>query len=114
MGMTTKHTTAQNLQKAINENLVTIISAKSQSKDDHSEKIITKEQFKSDLDFYMESGVFADTLDCKYEINGNNLFVYIGNMSSYCDKCITVNLTVNDDVSKENLEKVIKRLVTYI
>ena len=99
MGMSTKHTTASNLQKAINDNLVTIISAKSQSKDDDSEKIITKDQFKDNLDFYMESGIFADTLDFKYEINGNNLTVYIGNMSSFCDLCITVDLIVNDGVN---------------
>ena len=110
MGMSTKHTTASNLQKAINDNLVTIISAKSQSKDDDSEKIITKDQFKDNLDFYMESGIFADTLDFKYEINGNNLTVYIGFMSSFCDACITVELTVNEGVSKKDFEKVFRKV----
>lgn len=106
--MSTKTTTAENLQKAINDNLLTVISAKSKSKDDHSEKVIPAEQFKSDLDFYMESGIFADSLDFKYEINGNNLTVDIGFMSSFCDSCITVELLLNDGVSKEDLEKIIK------
>ena len=110
MGMSTKHTTASNLQKAINDNLVTIISAKSQSKDDDSEKIITKDQFKDNLDFYMESGIFADTLDFKYMIHVNNLTVDIGFMSSFCDVCITAELTVNEGVSKEDLEKVLRKV----
>lgn len=110
MGIHMKSTTAENLQKAINDNLVSIISAKSQSKDDDSEKIITKDQFKDNLDFYMESGIFADTLDFKYMIHGNNLTVDIGFMSSFCNVCITVELTVNEGVSKEDLENVIRKV----
>ena len=110
MGIHMKSTTASNLQKAINDNLVSIISAKSQSKDDDSEKIITKDQFKDNLDFYMESGIFADTLDFKYELCGNNLTVYIGNMSSYCDRCITVNLLVNDGVDAKDFEKIFRKV----
>ena len=110
MGIHMKSTTAENLQKAINDNLVSIISAKSKSKDDNSEQIIPAEQFKNDLDFYAESGVFADTLDFKYMIHGNNLTVDIGFMSSFCDKCITVDLLINDGVSKEDLENVIRKV----
>ena len=110
MGIHMKSTTAGNLQKAINDNLVSIISAKSQSKDDDSEKIITKDQFKDNLDFYMESGIFADTLDFKYMIHVNNLTVDIGFMSSFCDVCITAELTVNEGVGKEDLEKVLRKV----
>ena len=105
-----KSTTAGNLQKAINDNLVSIISAKSKSKDDNSEQIIPAEQFKNDLDFYMESGIFADTIDFKYEINGNNLTVYIGNMSNFCDLCITVDLIVNDGVDAKEFEKIFRKV----
>ena len=110
MGMSTKHTTASNLQKAINDNLVSIISAKSRSKDGDSEKIITKDQFKDNLDFYMESGIFADTLDFKYMIHENNLTVDIGFMSSFCDKCITVDLLINDGVDVKDFEKVFRKV----
>lgn len=109
MGMTTKHTSATNLQKAINEKLVTIKSANVESKDDHEMRTITPEQFKNDLDFYVESGVFADSIDFKYELIGDELKVYIGNMSSYCNVCITVEMVVNDGVNKNDLENVIKR-----
>ena len=111
MGMATKATTAAKLQKAINDKLVTIISAKVESKDsDHEAKIITADQFKNDLDFYMESGIFADTLDCKYELQDKTLTVDIGYMSCYCDKCITVNLSVNDGYAHEKLENVIRKV----
>ena len=110
MSMTTRHTSAANLQKALNDKLVTIKSVKVESKDDHESKTITAEQFKSDLDFYMESGVFADTLDFKYALYDTELTVYIGNLSCYCDKCITVELIANDDVDKDCLENVIKRV----
>ena len=111
MGMNTKHTTARQLQKAINDKLVTIVSAKVESKDsDHETKTIPADQFKNDSDFYMESGIFADTLDFKYELQDKILTVDIGYMSCYCDKCITVNLSVNDGVSKEDLEKSIKKV----
>lgn len=110
MGMTTKHTTATNLQKAINEKLVTIKSANVESKDDHEMRTITPEQFKNDLDFYVESGVFADSIDFKYELIGNDLKVYIGNMSSYCNVCITVEMVVNDGVDKNDLENVIRKM----
>ena len=60
MGMSTKHTTASNLQKAINSNLVTVKSVSVKSKDNHEASEITAEQFKNDLDFYVESGVYTD------------------------------------------------------
>ena len=110
MGMTTWHTSAANLQKALNQKLVTIKSVKVESKDDHGSKTIPAEQFKSDLDFYLESGVFADSLDFKYTLYDTELIVYIGNLSCYCDKCITVELTANNDVDKDHLENVIKRV----
>ena len=43
-------------------------------------------------------------------MQGDSLTVDIGNMSPYCDLCITVNLIVNDGVSREDLEKVLKRV----
>lgn len=110
MGMTTRHTSAANLQKSLNQNLVTIKSVTVESKDDHKFGTITAEQFKNDLDFYLESGVFADSLDFKYTLYDKELTVYIGNLSCYCDKCITVELTANDDVGKDHLENVIRKV----
>ena len=110
MGMSTKSTTASNLQKAIKSNLVTIKLVTVESKDNHETSEIPAEQFKNDLDFYMESGVFADSIDFKYELHDKDLTVYAGNMSCYCDVCITVEIVVNDGVSKEDLENVIRKV----
>ena len=110
MGITTRHTSAANLQKALNDKLARIKSVKVESKDDHGTKTIPAEQFKSDLDFYMESGIFADSLDFKYALYDTDLTVYIGNLSCYCDKCITVELTANDDLDKDHLENVIRKV----
>lgn len=110
--VTTKPTSADNLQKAINEKLVTINEVKVTLKDsDHESKTIPTEQFKNDLDFYIESGIFSDSLDFKYEISGKNFTVHIGNMSNYCDSCIAVDMTVNDGVSKNDLENVIRKVI---
>lgn len=110
MGMSTKHTTASNLQKAINDNLVSIKLVSVESKDNHEISEIPAEQFKNDLDFYMESGIFADSIDFKYELSGNDLKIYAGNMSSFCEVCVTVELMVNDGVSKEDLENVLRKV----
>ena len=109
MSMTTRHTCAANLQNALDNKLVTIKSVTVESKDDHGSKTITVEQFKNDLDFYMESGVFADSLDFKYALYDTELTVYIGNLSCYCDKCITVEMIANNDVDRNDLENVIKK-----
>ena len=109
MGITTWHTSASNLQKALDKKLVTIKSVMVESKDDHGSKTITAEQFKNDLDFYLESGVFTDSLDFKYALYDTDLTVYIGNLSCYCDKCITVELIANVGVDKNDLEKVIRK-----
>ena len=110
--VTTKPTSAEKLQKAINEKLVTINEVKVTPKDsDHESKTIPTDQFKNDLDFYIESGIFSDSLDFKYEISGKNFTVHIGNMSNYCDSCIAVDMTVNDGVSKNDLENVIRKVI---
>lgn len=111
MNMNRRATIARNLQKAINDKLVTAQNARIASKEsDHASKTITADQFKNDLDFYMESGIFADSIDFKYELGGNELTIYAGNMSSYCNVCITIKLIVNDGVNKEDLENVLRKV----
>lgn len=110
--MTNKYTTARQLQNAIDSDIVTITNVEVESKDDYSLKEIPPDQFKDNLDFYLESGIFADSLDCKYGMQGDGLTIYIGNMSPYCDSCITVNLIVKDGVSRDDLEKILRKVET--
>lgn len=111
MGMNRRATTAGNLQRAINAHLVTVKTAKVESKEiDHDARTITAERFKNDLDFYMESGIFADSLDFTYELRGKDLTINAGNMSCYCEVCITVELTVNNNVNMEDLENMLRKV----
>ena len=96
MGMTSRHTSAANLQKALNSSLVTIKLVSVESKDSHETSEIPAEQFKNDLDLYLESGIFADSIDFKYELSGN--------------VCITVEMVINDGVDKKDLENVIRKV----
>lgn len=110
MGLNGKYTTAKYLQKAIDEKLITIESVQIESKDDYIKRSITPDQFKNDLDFYMESGIFADSIDFRYVIHDADMTVYAGNMSNYCNSCITVHLKVNDGTTKENIDKKMWRI----
>ena len=100
-----KHpTSARNLIKAIKGNMVTVINAELHYKDE-GRISITSETFISDLEFYDESGIFADSIDFKYLRAGKeNLLVQIGNMSPFCDHSIAVSLQVNDGISMDDVE----------
>lgn len=108
--MNTKNTTAQNLQKAIKNHLITVINAQAISKDTQETKPVTPEQFMTDLDFYMESGIFADTLGFKFGITDNDtLQIEVGYMSCYCDHCIKIIAKLCDSVTiDETIEQMKK------
>lgn len=66
-----RRTTASRLQKVIADNIVSVTSAVV-NYDDHGKESISVEKFKEDLEFYVNSGIFADTLDFKFEKIGKN------------------------------------------
>jgi len=91
--MMKRSTTAKDLQKLINEYMVIVTSVTVTNKDTFEPSEITPEQFMNDFEWYMESGIFADSLDFKYELAGNNnIKLFIGYVSGYCDNCIDVVL----------------------
>ena len=49
-------------------------------------------------------------IQIKYELIGNDLKIYAGNMSSYCSVYITVEMVVNDGVSVNDLENVLRKM----
>lgn len=110
--MNTKNTTAQNLQKAIKDHLVTVVNAQTECKDTDEVQTITAEQFVTDLDFYMESGIFSDSLDFKYKITGKEfLQIQVGHMSSFCQHCITATLKLCDGIMMEQVEKQLRETI---
>ena len=100
-----RRTTTAKLQKIISDNLVAVTSAVV-NYDDKGAETISVERFKEDLEFYANSGIFADTLDFTFEkIGEDKLHIAIGKMSSYCYDDIDVTLQLNDGVDMETVTK---------
>lgn len=76
-----RKTNANRLLKAITDNLVSVTSAVV-NHDEGIKEQISDEKFKEDLEFYVNSGIFADTIDFSYEkIAENKLHIAIGKAS---------------------------------
>lgn len=100
-----RRTTASRLQKIIADNLVSVTKAVVNF-DDKGAEANPVEKFKEDLEFYTNSGIFADTLDFTFEkISEDQIHVAIGKMSSYCYDDMDVTLQLNDGATMETVTK---------
>lgn len=100
-----RRTTANRLLKAITDNFVSVISVVV-NHDEGGKESISDEKFKEDLEFYTNSGIFADTIDFSYEkIAEDKLYIAIGKVSCYCYDDIDVTLQLSDGVTMENATK---------
>lgn len=100
-----RKTTANRLLKAITDNLVLVTSAVV-NYDDRGAASIPVERFKEDLEFYANSGIFANTLEFTFEkIGDDKVHVSIGKMSSYCYDDMDVTLQLNNGVDMEIVTK---------
>lgn len=102
-----RRTTANRLLKAITDNLVSVTSAVV-NHDEGIKEQISDEKFKEDLEFYVNSGIFADTIDFSYEkIAEDKLLIFIGKASCYCIDDIDVTLQLSDGVDMETATKLL-------
>lgn len=102
-----RKTTANRLLKAITDNLVSVTSVVV-NHDEGIKEQISDEKFKEDLEFYVNSGIFADTIDFSYEkITEDKLHIAIGKASCYCYDDIDVTLQLSDDVDMETATKLL-------
>lgn len=102
-----RRTTANRLLKAITDNLVSVTSAVV-NHDKGIKEQISDEKFKEDLEFYVNSGIFADTIDFSYEkITEDKLLIFIGKASCYCFDDIDVTLQLSDGVDMETATKLL-------
>ncbi len=108
--MTYTNTTAEQLQTAIQNNMVSITAVKLISKEDFSEKHIAAEQFMEDLAFYIESGIFKESVDFTYTFSEGKLLVSIGGKSPHCNQTIKVTVQMKEGITREILEKAIKKV----
>lgn len=100
-----RKTNANKLLKAITDNLVSVTSAVV-NHDEGIKEQISDEKFKEDLEFYVNSGIFADTIDFLYEkIAEDKLLISIGKASCYCYDDIDVTLQLGDGVDMETATK---------
>lgn len=99
-----RKTTANRLLKAITDNLVSVTSAVV-NHDEGMKEPISDEKFKEDLEFYVNSGIFADTIDFAYEIAEDKLHIAIGKASCYCYDDIDVTLQLSNGVDMETVTK---------
>lgn len=100
-----RKTTANRLLKAITDNLVSVTSTVV-NYDETGKEPISVEKFKEDLELYVNSGIFADTIDFSYEkIAENELHIAIGKASCYCYDDIDVTLQLSDGVIMETATK---------
>ena len=91
--------------KAITDNLVSVTSAVV-NYDERGKEPISVDKFKEDLEFYANSGIFADTIDFTFEkIAENELHIAIGKASCYCYDDIDVTLQLSDCVDMETVTK---------
>ena len=100
-----RKTTANRLLTAITDNLVSVTSAVV-NYDERGKEPISVEKFKEDLEFYINSGIFADTIDFTYEkIAENKLHSAIGKANCNYNDDIDVTLQLSDGVDMETATK---------
>ena len=100
-----RKTNASRLLKVITNNLVSVTSAVV-NHDETGKAPISDEKFKEDLEFYIYSGLFADTFDFTIEkIAENKLHIAIGKASCYCYDDIDVTMQLSDGVDMETVTK---------
>lgn len=100
-----RRTTGSRLQKAIVDNLVSVTSVVV-NYDERGKEPISVDKFKEDLEFYTNSGIFADTIDFTFEkISEDSIHIAIGKASCYCYDDIDVTLQLSDGVDMETATK---------
>lgn len=106
MSIDKKSTNTKNLMNVIKNKMVFITSVELCYKDEDHIESIEPEAFVTDLEFYSESGIFADSIEFQYRKTGTeNLQINAGSMSPYCNYSIVVNLHVNESITMGEVER---------
>lgn len=90
--------------------MMDVIKAEVYDKTIHETTVLDKDTFIKDIQFLNESGVFADGLGWTYEKNHGTDKGYIfetGRINPECNVIVTVQMRVKDDVSMDEMEKIL-------
>ena len=105
-----RRTTTQKLHEAISNNLLTIVKVQCSYKSSNRIDEMNKEEFKDNLDFLSESGVFSGFIDWHFEMSPSEKGEYIiesGAKNPYSENIVTVYLRISEDVDVEDIERVL-------
>ena len=95
------------LLQAIKDKVIVVTSVTAQNKDFQTlPQRIIPDKFTEDLEFYMESGIFADGLDVMFEPTKADIEFSIGRMSSFLDYCICVEGQIQKPECLDSLKKI--------
>lgn len=93
--------------------LLELVKAQYCNKDTYTTTAIDKDTCIENLQFFAESGALTDCMGWTYERNPDADKEYIfetGRMNTECDAFATIWMRLNDGVSRDDLEKVLKRV----
>ena len=97
-------TTGQKLQSAIKDHLIQLQSVQTRVKGTNDTRSITPDQFIENLDFFVESGIFSDAVDIRYEFKDNTVQFHIGYMSQ-SDNSTDVQAILSDGVTSDQIKE---------
>ena len=106
-----RRTTTKKLHDALSNNLLTINKVQCSYKSSNRIDEISKETFKDYLDFFSESGIFADFIDWHFDMNPSEKGEYIldsGAKNPCSENIITVYLSVGEGLNVEDVETILK------
>ena len=105
-----RKTTTQKLHEAISNNLLKIVKVQCSYKSSNRIDEINKEEFKDNLDFLSESGVFSGFVDWHFEMSPSEKGEYIidsGAKNPYSENIVTAYLRISDDLNVEDIERIL-------
>ena len=103
-----RRTTIQKLHKAISNNLLQIAKAEIYNKTSRKTETIDIARFKDYFGSLCKSGIFTDALGWHYEQDQSGRYIAeTGRYNPHSDIIITAYFSVNDDVSDDEVEKML-------
>ena len=103
---------AEKLKNVLDYRLVTVVSAQTECKDTEEIENITPEQFIKDLNSYVNSGIFSDSLDFVVKQTGEEFMqIKVDYKSSCLIYCITCTLRLCEGVTMEAAYKELTKTI---
>ena len=103
-----RRTTTEQINDALP--MMEVVKAEYYNKDTYTTTAIDTEIFTENMQFLAESGKLTDCMGWTYERNPGSKSEYIfesGRMNAECNAYVTAWMRLNDDVSMEDLEKML-------